>query len=289
VPANSRISKEATAKLQKHAEVMKAVDIVVRPLSTILGAEVTGVDARDELSDSIRQQLREAWYKHSLLLIRNQVLNEAEQLRFATTFGEISKQHHATEGFNYVSNVAEGGTNPYGGLGFHFDHSFLPAPLRGIMLYAIEVPPEGSGGETLFANVKLAYQSIPEPLSSRIRTLAIRHGVPDTSKHEAMPGLARGPDPIRADHPLVFTHPATGEPFLFLSRRHADCILDLTHSESEELMDELSEYLYQPNHIYSHMWRPGDVVVWDNLALQHGRSDFDPKWRRHLRRVQIGQ
>ena len=84
-------------------------------------------------------------------------------------------------------------------------------------------------------------------------------------------------------------HPVSGEPLLFLCRRHADCLVGVPPDESERLMDELAEYLYDERFVYRHTWLPGDAIVWDNLMLQHGRTEFDPKWRRHLRRLQIAE
>ena len=223
---------------------------------------------------------------HGLLVFREQHLTAEAQLRLAAVFGQVECDNETATGFNYVSNVAEDGVNPAGPLGFHTDHSMYPNLLYGIMLYGIQVPPEGAGGETLFASAKLAYAALPESLKQRIEGLTSRHGYPDLSKSQAFPGiLADGP---HAERPLALLHPYTADKILFLSRRHVDCILELPRSESDALIETLSAYLGRPEHVYRHVWRPGDVVVWDNIALQHARTDFDPRWPRHLRRMQIG-
>ncbi len=266
---------------------MQSTSISLRPLSHLFGAEVLGVDAA-HVPDDLKPLIREAWLEHSLLLFRGQSLSTQEQLDFATIFGAVSTQgEERPEGFSYVSNVVADGVNPAGPLGFHFDHSFFPQPLSGLMLYALEAPPAGCGGETLFASAKLAYAAFPDALKARIAHLTIRHGWPDLSKHTELPGMDPRPEAPRADHPLEFAHPRTGDKLVFCSRRHADRILELAPAESEALIDEITTYVRRPEITYAHAWRPGDIVVWDNLALQHARTDFDPKYKRHIRRVQI--
>jgi taurine dioxygenase len=264
---------------------MQTTEPLIRPLGGPFGAEVLGIDCA-AVPDAAKPGLREAWQQYALLLFRGQELSEGDQLRFATIFGEVSNEG-AGEGFNYVSNVVEDGLNPAGPLGLHFDHSFYEKPLSGLMLYALEAPPEGCGGETFFSSAKLAYRNLPPALRERIATLTIRHGWPDLSKHTELPGMDPRPDAPRYAHPLAFPHPKTGEPIVFLSRRHADCILELPRPDSDALIEELTAYVRDPAIIYTHAWRPGDLVLWDNIALQHARNNFDPKYNRHLRRVQI--
>jgi taurine dioxygenase len=266
---------------------VETANVVIRPLSPF-GAEVTGVDLSEDLPGDIKRRLHEAWLKHSLLLFPDQELTREQQLEVVTIFGKVTDRASisgpAPGGVNFVTNVYERGIgvdgemnlNVAGELRFHLDHTFYDDPLRGITLYAIEVPPPGKGGDTLFSDMRLAFDLLPVALRNRIAGLKARYKVP----HEG--------DPQSAVHPLVFKHPESGETLLFLSRRHADHILDVSPEEGEALMDELSAYIERPEIIYRHQWKPKDLVVWDNLALQHARDDFDPSYHRHLRRTQIG-
>ena len=261
-------------------------------LSPKAGAQVEGVDLREPVEPGIADRLRDAWHRYGLLLFRDQDIDEGQQRRVAEIFGDISNEQwkrrgNREDGLDFISNVKPGGQNPYGPLGFHFDNSMFEHPLSGLMLYAIEAPPAGCGGETLFSNVKLAYRSLPQALKDRIATLHVRHRYPDTSKSGEIPSLMFDADAPNWAHPLVFHHPVTGEPLLFMSRRHADRIEELPQAESAALIDELYGYIKKADCVTAHAWRPGDLVVWDNLMLQHGRNDFDPKHRRHLRRLQI--
>jgi taurine dioxygenase len=269
-----------------------ASDITIRPISPAGGAEIGGVDAAVEQSEEIKTRLREAWHKHALLLLRKQDLTLEQQVRFGEIFGAISSQGENAKnsgGVTFVSNVVAEGANPFGELTFHIDHSFYPTPLRGIMLYGIEVPPEG--GDTKFANAKMAYNLLPETLRRRIDGLKALHVYDYAYGREKFGSRIReadiAPDAPRAVHPVAFTHPITGEKILYVSRRHTDRILDLPEDESEALLDELFTYMYVPEIVFAHKWNAGDLVIWDNLALQHARTDFDRKYRRHMRRVQI--
>jgi alpha-ketoglutarate-dependent taurine dioxygenase len=161
-----------------------------------------------------------------------------------------------------------------GELKFHFDHSFQETPLKGLMLYGIEVPPEG--GDTLFADVRSAYHLLPEAVRERLASLTIRHSA------TVLPGSPT------ADHPLVWKHPGTGHPIFFFSQYHAVAILELSPEDSDALIKEFPRFIDRPQITYRHRWRRNDLLAWDNLALQHARSDFDPRYRRHLRRIQIG-
>jgi alpha-ketoglutarate-dependent taurine dioxygenase len=261
---------------------MDNTTIELVPLSPV-GAEVRGLDLREEVPEAIQETLRAAFDERALLLFRDQDLQKDDLLRIAGIFGTVSDQGDAPGGFNYVSNVNKPGFNEKmewtlvgggeGELEFHFDHCFQENVLKAILLYGIEIPP--AGGDTLFSDVRLATQRLPEKIRERIDGLQIRHkSVFRTGQPEAT-------------HPIMFEHPRTGERGLFFSKRHAMEIVGMPAEESAQLLKEFPSYVEDPAIIYRHVWRPRDVVVWDNIALQHAREDFDPKHRRHLQRVQI--
>lgn len=271
--------------------VVQTAEISCRPLSASIGAEVSGIDLTRPVGEGTREALRAAWKQYALLLFRDQELSTEDHFRAIAIFGSVSLvgESNPPDGVVYVSNTVEDGVNPKGPLGFHFDHSFYETPLRGLSLYAIQAPPEGAGGETLFSNAKAAYQNLPEHLRTVIQDMLVRHGYPDLSKAVENPGMDTRPEAPRSVHRLAFQHPGTGETILFLSRRHADGIIGLSRAKSEALLDELTTYLRDPAVVYKHSWRPKDLIVWDNLTLQHARTDGDPAYPRHLRRLQIGE
>ena len=265
----------------------------IRPLSDAGGAELIGIDARLDLDDAVKERIRAAFARHGFIVLRGQDISLEDQLRFGRIFGEISAQGEnakETGGVTFVSNAVEGGTNPRGELTFHIDHSFYPKPLRAIMLYAMQVPPHG--GDTMFANARLAYARLPQSLRDRIDGLRAMHVYDYAYSRGDKAGMRIreadiGPEAPRAVHPVALIHPVTGEHILYVSRRHVDRILDIPEHESEALLDELMSYFEDPSIIYVHQWRVGDLVVFDNLAVQHARTDFDPQHKRHMRRIQI--
>lgn len=258
------------------------------PLTPFMGARISGVDAGAPMDAKVKQRLREEWWKHGLLVLSDQSLDEDQQRAFGRIFGEISSDGEYGDQ-HYVSNVAPGGLVPHGELAFHVDHSWSERPLRGIMLHAIEVPPAGAGGETLFADVKRAYELLDPALRDRIDRLEIVHTYPDQTKHIPIPGPDPRPGMPTATHPLAFPHPITGKKMIFCSPRHFDRIPGLTPEAGLALAEQLAGHISRPEIGYKHVWRPGDLAVWDNLRLQHARTNFDRQYRRHLRRTQIGE
>ncbi|MGD1068073.1 MAG: TauD/TfdA family dioxygenase [Vulcanimicrobiaceae bacterium] len=263
-------------------------ELQFHPLTPFAGVEVRGVDLSVEQPQEVQRRLREAWNEHALLLFRDQQLTEEQQLATARIFGELSYQGEY-DVQHYISNVDPAGVSPVGELAFHMDHSFYDEPVSGIILYAVEVPPPGCGGTTVFADVRRVLGVLPSELRARIERLEVVHTYPDQKNHKPIPGPDPRPGMPSATHPLVFTHPVTGEKLLFCSPRHFDHIVGLNAEESVALATELAEYVKQPDNVYDHQWRPGDLAIWDNLALQHARTDFDKRHRRHLRRTQIGE
>lgn len=262
--------------------------IRVEPLTPFIGAKIHGVDAGAPMDAALRRCLREEWWKYGLLVFPDQKLDEQQQAAFGEVFGQASNDgEYGAQ--NYVSNVLPNGLVPNGELAFHVDHSWSPYPLRGLMLYGIEVPPEGAGGNTLFSDVKSAWELLSPAQREQFKDLQIVHTYPDQSKHLPIPG----PDPRlgapTATHPLAYPHPATGEILLFCSPRHFDRIVGWSAEASLALARQLADHIKQPALVYEHQWHQGDLLICDNLRLQHARTNFDPAHRRHMRRTQIGE
>lgn len=258
-------------------------ELVLVPFAPF-GALVEGVSLDQPLSEATCAILRNAYDRHALLLFREQKLDKDDLHRTASMFGRVSDQGEAPGGFNMVSNLAPKGLNAAGEMTlpggdgellFHFDHCFQETVLHGICLHAVEVPPEG--GDTLFTDMRAVTRQLPPAMLQLLEGRLIRHK-----------STTRTGNP-EASHPVLYPHPQTGERVLFFSKMHAREIFGISDEEFKVLADQFVERLESDEHIYRHKWRPGDVVVWDNLALQHARETFDPKYRRHLNRVQIGQ
>jgi taurine dioxygenase len=252
-------------------EQSEAVD--VRPLSTALGAEVVGVDARDPLSPTATAQLQRWYDEFHLLLFRDQHLAPAEQERFVSTFGPPIDDMADGQRTGHISNVMDdkAGSGP---LPFHADYSFTPLPVQGIALYAVDLPSQGTS--TWFANGARAAATLPADLRAAVdgRTATHALGVFATGSEGARTrDHALPPDAPRHSHPVVRVHPRTGEEVLFITDLHVECIDGLDPAASDALVDALLDHLYRAEHVYEHRWTLHDLVVWDNETLQHMRTD----------------
>ena len=185
-----------------------------------------------------------------------------------------------------VSNTAPGGILGNGVLHFHSDNTFFAHPLKAIGLYAITVPRDG--GDTIYSNVRLAYDNLPTALKDRIEGLTSHQVFDFAGDYNHRTSLdTTPPDAQRARHPLVWDDPDSGARALFFSELTTARIEGIDVAEEEDLIAELRGYIADPAITYRHSWRPGDFVFWDNVVLQHARTDFDPREERTLCRTPV--
>jgi taurine dioxygenase len=265
----------------------------VRPLSPALGAEILGIDLRDDIDARVFAQIRDAWHQNLVIVLRGQNLSEEDQVRFAEKFGPPAVIHTKQFVRNHpavmlISNIREDGKPigalPDGEMHFHTDQCHQERPAMASMLYALEVP--RAGGNTLFTNGYTAYETLPPEIKRRIdgrkalnaydyETAATKRG---TRLAQGLPSYA---------HPVVRTHPATGRKALYVNRLMTVRIGGLPAQESDDLLAMLFEHQERRDFIYEHVWRAGDLVIWDNRCTLHARTDFSPDERRLMRRVTI--
>ena len=274
------------------AQSADLADIKVSPISPALGAEIEGVDLRNPIDDALKQKLLDAWHENLVILLRNQDLDEDSQVRFATAFGEPANvssgrkfsQKHAC--VMLVSNIRENGqvigALPDGEMHFHTDQCHQEVPAKATILYAMEIP--GKGGDTLFANAYAAYEALPDDIKTK---LAGRRALNAYEKDTTLRSDNYENAGAHYWHPAVRTHPVTGRKALYINRLMTREIEGLPRKESDELLEFLFDHQEQPRFVYEHVWRPGDVVMWDNRCTLHARTDFSADERRLLRRVTI--
>ncbi len=268
----------------------------IRPLSPALGVEIRGVDVARPIAGEDFAIIRTAWEENCIALFRNQTLGEIEQLAFAGRFGALGTRvndHDPEKGgahpaILYVSNVKVNGKVagilPDGEMFFHSDTCYVEQPAMASMLYAMEVPSQG--GNTLYANGFKAYDALDASLKQRLSgKLALN--VYDYSGNPTQRAQALPPDAKQHAHPVFRTHPATRKKSLYVNRLMTWSILGLPSEESREVLQRLFDHQESPEFVYEHVWRPGDLIVWDNRSCLHARTDFDPSARRRLRRVTV--
>lgn len=263
------------------------------PLSRNVGAEISGLDLKLPLTVDLIASLRKTWLEHGVLLFRDQELTIEDQIRFASYFGEptITNRSTATPRPDrdprilLISNIREDGkpigSLPDGELQFHSDSAFRQEPLMATLLYSIEVPDRG--GNTLFANANAAFDRLDADFQQRLEGLRAVNGY-DYSTQVKKAGYDRESGP-HAIHPVTRTHPETGRKAIYVNRLMTEEIIGLKESESREILEKLYEKIEDPDICYTHVWRPGDLLMWDNRCLQHARTDFPTSQRRLLLRV----
>ena len=272
---------------------MPGIDVV--PTGAALGAEVRCGDAR-ALDEAAYAGIRRAVLDHLVIVIRGQTLADPELITFgaldfaplARTGNEKARPHPE---IIVVSNVLENGV-PIGVLRdaevvWHSDNSYRDKPLSYSALYALEVPP--TGGNTGFANMYRALETLPADLKARIAGRTLKHDMTYNSAGDLREGFQHvadvrdAPGPL---HPIGRTHPDTGCDALYVGRRPTAYIDGLSVEESEALLEALWAHATRPEYTWHHVWRPGDILMWDNRCVMHRRDPFDGGYNRIMHRVQ---
>jgi taurine dioxygenase len=283
------------------SSVVSGHPLQVRPFDGPVGAEVLGLDLDQPLDRRTLQRLHAAQLEHHVLVFRDQRITPRQQVDFSRLFGPL--QIHVLRNFQLagtpevlvVSNIVEDG-KPVGlgdaGHFWHSDLSYKEKPSLGSMLHAQELPAEG--GDTLFANMHLAYDTLPAALRDAIRGRTAEHSY--LKQYAALqkrspwrPNLTQAQiDEVPpVVHPVVRTHPETGRQALFVSEHFTTRILGLPDDESNALLAELFAHSVKPQHIYRHRWQPHDMVFWDNRSLMHLAAGCPAEQRRKLYRTTI--
>lgn len=269
------------------------------PLDAPLGAVVGAIDVSRPLAPEVILELKRGLLDHHILIFKGQDLTEAQLRDFATYFGSVfqpppeipvlaSPSGGAAPDVVLVANV-EGGYTGNGELSAHSDHHWTPLPSAGSLLYALEVPAEG--GDTSFYNMHLAYEALDAATKRRIEGLQLITYNPflrDREQPRASYRLEKKEliSPV-FPHPLVRTHPDSGKRILYLDAATEVEVVGLSPREGSELIAELRAHLEQSRFRYTHRWSVGDIVYWDNQAVLHARTAFDPGSRRVLKRVSL--
>lgn len=263
-----------------------------RSLSSALGAEIIGLDLREQFDARTVADLRDAWHENLIILLRDQTLSDDDQVRFASYFGPPAKTHRFQHGTHpsimLISNIREDGkligALPDGEMQFHTDQCHQERPAMASMLYAIEIP--SVGGNTMFANGYRAYETLPARIRARIDGARALNAY-DYDSGATIRSARPAENAPAFVHPVVRVHPGTGRRALYVNRLMTRRIEGMEPQESEELLNFLFDHQERPEFVYEHVWRPGDLLMWDNRCALHARTDFSAAERRLMRRVTI--
>ncbi len=260
----------------------------VIPLSAHIGAEVKGVDVTKPIDDATANELRAAFEKHLLLLIRQPGVSADDQTNFGNLFGDVRLRTKysvpvAVPMAQFVSNARPDGILGDVELLYHQDHCFFDLPLKALALYGIEIPPSGS--VTKFRNAISMLECLPADLRARCDKVRNLFDGDLTPPHD--PSKSKDEQP-RAWHSYVWTDPECGRQSLLASPTTISAYDGISPEDGKKLFDEVWDCVNShPEFEYAHTWRPGDLIVWHNCLSQHARMPFNGAEPRTLRRTQI--
>ncbi len=273
---------------------MKANTLDIRPLSGALGAEILGIDLAQDLSDAAVAAIRAAWLEHGVVFFRGQTLDPQQFLAAARRFGEPIEYPFVKglDGFPQITPVIklEHEKINFGGL-WHSDTAYLERPPMATMLIARETP--ARGGDTLFANMYLAYETLSDGMkrmldgliavnsSAKADTTRTREDrVKDSGKTDAKKEYV-------AEHPVVRTHPETGRKALYINGGHTLRFKDMSVEESAPLLNYLQQHAVRPEFTCRFRWEVGSIALWDNRCTQHNPVNDYHGFRRVMHRVTL--
>ena len=272
----------------------------VTPFDAPLGAEITGINLADELTEEIIAELNAYWAEYLVLCIRDQSLAPIDFLKAGRIFGDPFEQLYGQ--FNHPEypdigllthkdgDTAGSGKRKIRGTSWHTDASYFECPPAGTMLLALEIPKRG--GDTDFMSTRAAYEALPCRTKQQINQLEAIHVYESSRSPRKL--IRRSQDQVdkfgeQTKHPIVRTHPVNGCKSIFLNPIRVESVDGLTQDDSNKILDDLHDHLFQPDFHYRHKWAVGDFLIWDNRSILHQAND-DYDWhsqRRLLYRIMV--
>ena len=276
--------------------------LTITPLTKHVGAEVSGIDISKPLDEKTTLILNDAFNQHVGLVFRDQDLSREQQTDFAATFGPLGVRRSAPKDIRagedstrghvmLVTNIPEEAGTKAGSYGdgemwFHADSCYYDVPNRATFLYSVELP--STGGNTRMNSMYAAYDNVPVALKEKLEGRKVLQ-IHDHKRRERLDLDNIVVEDLRhCWQPIFLTHSKTGRRALYVNRLMTAQIEGLDRGESDAILDDLFEIAEDPSIFYEHEWRIGDLLMWDNHASIHMRTDFPREERRLLRRCTIG-
>ena len=267
--------------------------IGITPIAGALGAEISGVDLRQPMEAGTVAEIRQALLDHLVIFFRDQDLGPDHYMTFAHAFGTPVEYPlvKGVEGYPLITEIVkrEDQTVNFGGV-WHSDTTYLDTPPMGSMLLAREVPPYG--GDTMFANQYLAYESLSAPYRAFLDGLiavnsSAKADVSKTREDMIKAGGGAKATDFFSEHPVIRTHPETGRRALYINVAHTSHFKGMTEKESAPILDYLFRHQVQPEFSCRFAWRQGSLAFWDNRAAQHYPVNDYHGFRRVMHRITL--
>jgi taurine dioxygenase len=268
------------------------------PLSRHIGAELRGIDLRTRPDEDTVRAIYQAWLDHLVIVFPEQDLSQEDLIRATGYFGEIGELSRPPKyfpkgysrllpGIMLISNIRENGEPigalPDGEMMFHHDMIHAEIPSKATLLYSVEIP--SIGGNTLFASGYAAYDTLDPAVRARLEG---RRALHHYNYGSTMRGDARGTEAFaECVHPVFRTHEDTGRKAVYVNRLMTVKVLDLPEHESAELLARVWDHAEKREFVYEHVWRKGDLLLWDNRCSSHARTDFPTTERRLMLRTTV--
>jgi alpha-ketoglutarate-dependent taurine dioxygenase len=268
------------------------------PLTRHIGAELRGIDLREKPDAETVRAIYQAWLDHLVIIFPGQQLSQEDLVRVTGYFGELGELHRPPKffpkgyakllpGIMLISNIRENGEPigalPDGEMMFHHDMIHSEVPSKATLLYSVEIP--STGGNTLFASGYAAYDTLEPGLRDRLEgRKALHHYNYGSTQRGDGKGVAAFGECV---HPVFRTHEETGRKAVYVNRLMTVKILDLPEAESSRLLDAVWDHAEQRQFVYEHVWRQGDLLLWDNRCSSHARTDFPSTQRRLMLRTTV--
>ena len=278
--------------------VMTKTRFEVVPLTKHIGAELRGIDLRQKPDEATIRAIYQAWLDHLVIVFPDQSLSQEDLVRVTGYFGEIGELHRPPKyfpkgyssllpGIMLISNIRENGEPigalPDGEMMFHHDMIHAEVPSKATLLYSVEIP--STGGNTLFASGYAAYETLDSAIRNRLegRKALHHYNYGSTQKGDDKGTEAFG----ECVHPVFRTHEDTKKKAVYVNRLMTVKILDLPQDESDRLLKAVFDHAEKREFVYEHVWRKGDLLLWDNRCSSHARTDFPSTERRLMLRTTV--
>jgi taurine dioxygenase len=272
------------------------IDVV--PLTKHIGAEIRGIDLREKPDEATVKAIYQAWSDHLVVVFPGQKLSQGDLNRVTEYFGEQGMPRRPPKffpkgyanllpGIMMISNIRENGEPigalPDGEMMFHHDMIHSEMPDKATLLYAVEIP--SSGGNTLFASGYAAYDTLDPEIRNKLDgRLAIHH----YNYGSTIKGDRKGTEAFGAcNHPVFRTNEDTGRKAVYVNRLMTIGIVDMPEAESGPLLKAVFDHAERGEFVYEHIWRLGDLLLWDNRCSSHARTDFPSTERRLMFRTTV--
>lgn len=272
------------------------LDVV--PLTRHIGAEIRGIDLRDKPDEDTIKAIYQAWLDHVVIIFPGQTLSQEDLVRVTNYFGTQGMPRRPPKffpkgystllpGIMLISNIRENGEPigalPDGEMMFHHDMIHSERPDKGTLLYAVEIP--STGGNTLFASGYAAYDTLDPAIRSRLEG---RNALHHYNYGSVVKGDKKGTEAFGENrHPAFRTHDDTGKKAIYMNRLMTVGIDGLPPAEAEPLLEAVFDHAEKPEFVYEHVWRLGDLLLWDNRCSSHARRDFPSTERRLMLRTTV--